>query len=190
MSDQRRVSRPDLGAGSAPSIDSLAASSPFLFFALEKDGTIRVINPAAEAAFGSPRAELEGDNVLDLLHPDERLRMKRALSDSRESLEGPMTFRVGFSEKHPRMLRVWLHCHPDSERILVWGRDTTESRGRVSRGPEPGRRSRSGGVRGAPGRREPDRPPRMTMARFEPTRKDPIDSESGRESGTEARSGP
>ena len=184
------MNAPVVGPGPVPSIDSLVTSSPFLFCGLEKDGTIRVVNPAAEAALGSPRAELEGGNVLELLHPDDRSTMAQAMSDGRETLEGPMILRVGSPGEHRRTLRIWLHCHPEAERILIWGRDMTETRGRISRMPEPGRRSRSGGGRGDPWRRDRARPPRMTMARFDPKDEEPSGSESERESGTEARPDP
>ena len=97
----------------------------------ELDGTIRYISPAAERIFGYTAEELNGHNRLELIHPEDAVRIADAVDSIQRTpgVHAPISYRVRHRDGTWRMLEgtaTNLLHEPSVGGILVNARDITE----------------------------------------------------------------
>jgi PAS domain S-box-containing protein len=95
------------------------------------DGTIRYMSPAAERIFGYTAEELSGRNRLDLIHPEDAVRIADAVAaiQSTPGVHAPIEYRVRHRDGSWRLLEgtaTNLMHEPSVNGILVNARDVTE----------------------------------------------------------------
>lgn len=119
---------PDGPDGSRISLEAILTASPYVFCAVDPDGTIQRINAAAEATLGYGEEEIRGHSLLSLVHPEDRPKASRAAADAGEATEGPVMLRLESASGHRRTIGFWFHRDAGSGLVLTWGDDVTESR--------------------------------------------------------------
>jgi PAS domain S-box-containing protein len=95
------------------------------------DGTIRYMSPAAERIFGYTAEELTGRNRLDLIHPEDAVRIADAVDRIQRTpgVHAPISYRVRHRDGTWRTLEgtaTNLLHEPSVRGILVNARDVTE----------------------------------------------------------------
>jgi diguanylate cyclase (GGDEF)-like protein/PAS domain S-box-containing protein len=68
---------------------ALVERSADVIFMLDENGTVSYVNQTAVDRVGRPRADLEGQNAIDLLHPDDQSRAIESLHRTIDSGPGP-----------------------------------------------------------------------------------------------------
>lgn len=98
---------------------------------VDESGTIEYVTPSAEYVLGYKPDKLEGTNVFDLIHPDDREHAGKALSQL-EAQEGDRSS-VEFRMKHRDGSWVWLNARgrnltddPMIDGLMVYTHDITE----------------------------------------------------------------
>ena len=95
------------------------------------DGTIRYMSPAAERIFGYTAEELRGRNRLELIHPEDAVRIAAAVEGIQRTpgVHAPISYRVRHRDGTWRLLEgtaTNLLHDPSVRGILVNARDVTE----------------------------------------------------------------
>lgn len=125
---ERGGSPPRSTDGSEPGVHPILTASPFLYFALDREGFFRGMNPAAEAFFGHASEELLGRRrVTSFLHADDRQKAATAITAATETSDEAIMLRVRWPNGHIRIIECQFRWDGESGRVLAWARDTTES---------------------------------------------------------------
>lgn len=107
-------------------LETVLTASPFLYCELDRDGTIRRINPVAEAFFGYGSRTLLDQPIFTFLHPEDRGAARDAVRSSGEASAGPVRLRCERAGGTYRRTRWEFTLDTCSGRVLAWGRDVHE----------------------------------------------------------------
>ena len=117
----------------APTIDPPAAQARLLSLSREllgtvsTDGAIRFVNPAWSTVLGLGEEDLLDATLLDLVHPDDRNRVARALEEvATGTLPDRFTCRVPRADGYVRSFEFSAQAGPEGDSIDLAGRDVTE----------------------------------------------------------------
>lgn len=118
----------DLMTGECPHIEAVYACCPYLFCVLDGEGAIRGVNAAAEAFFGYSLEELVGHELTSLVHPADQYRARNAIVGAREASTGVVMLRFEWGRDIERQLKWTFIRMSDSDPVIAWATDVTESR--------------------------------------------------------------
>jgi hypothetical protein len=93
------------------------------------DGIIRRVNPAWETVLGFRPGELEGRAIADLVEPDDRARLRSALTAAQSSdWVSSMELRLRATDGEPHQLELITAVDPETSIAYIAARDVTEAR--------------------------------------------------------------
>ena len=101
-----------------------------LIVVVDPDGTIRYLSPAVSRTLGHDEGQLEGTNVLDLVHPEDRPADLPTLAQpTDQGIGSPIVLRVAASDdswRHLEVIVTDLTLNPAIGGVVLNARDVTE----------------------------------------------------------------
>jgi PAS domain S-box-containing protein len=101
----------------------LAENATDVTFCFQPDGKITFVTPAVQRLLGYEPAELIGRPPSDIMHPDDRDRVRKAFSDYVAQGPGAEPIRIEFRAQTRDGRELWLEAHPrtlfDASGVLI-----------------------------------------------------------------------
>jgi two-component system, cell cycle sensor histidine kinase and response regulator CckA len=128
---------------SAPREDWFFRLTRDLLAEIAPDGAIRRVNPAWESILGFRPGELEGRAIADLVEPDDRSRLRSALTAARSSDRATsMELRLRATDGESHQLELVAAVDPETSIAYIAARDVTEAHRDAAAIRESGQRYR------------------------------------------------
>lgn len=117
-----------LESGEWPDFEAIYSSCPYLSCLLDREGALRGVNASAEAFFGYSFEELVGRRLTSLVYPPDRNRAMSAIARAGEASTEIVLLRVEWGSGIQRHLKWTFTRIPDSDLVVAWAADVTETR--------------------------------------------------------------